>query len=448
MKWRSTAIYLLVLLLLGGIYLVIDAKKKEADRKEKESRRIFTFDPAAVKGIEIESGGKKIRLEKGDNWKITDPISADADKVVFADFFSSLQNLEQERKIGEQAGNADAFGLDKPSLVIRLQTGADWLSFQAGGLNPAETARYARAGQGGDIFMISIAAFSALNKNLKDLRRKELFSWQTDQVSEVDVKWQGGEEFSLERQGGAKRWKSASMPALAVKARKVENLLDDLHWLRAVDFVEKDLVPPQPQLEVTLKLKDGKTSSLRVADPGEAKKQVVVESSEIQGPVLVASNIFASFPRSAVSLADRSLISDDASEIRRITWQYGNGSGDLVWMDGNNWGAKDGENAPKVVENSGQVRGFLAFMENAEYYVDAAEPASPGADPSRGATDSVRFEDVFGKKSSLAWDKLPAENSSLVTVWMEREGAPHEVMVKYDTMKRLNELLALMSQKR
>ncbi len=41
MKWRTTAIYLLVLLLVGGIYLVMDSKQKEAARVEKESKRRF-----------------------------------------------------------------------------------------------------------------------------------------------------------------------------------------------------------------------------------------------------------------------------------------------------------------------------------------------------------------------------------------------------------------------
>ena len=205
MKWRSTAIYLLILLVVGGIYLVMDAKKKEVSREEKQSRRVFVFDAAAVREIEIKPGETKaIRLEKGDKWKISEPIEADVDRATFADFFSSLQGLELERKIGEPAGNLDVFGLDRPSLAVRLLVGSDWLDLCVGGQNPAETARYARVGQGGDIFMISSATYGALNKTLRDLRRKELFSWQPYEVSEVDVKWQGEDEFSLERQGGAK----------------------------------------------------------------------------------------------------------------------------------------------------------------------------------------------------------------------------------------------------
>ena len=66
MKWRSTVIYLLVLVLVGAVYLVMDKKQKEAARVEKESKRVFTFDPQALKEIEIRSGDAvAVHIEKG-----------------------------------------------------------------------------------------------------------------------------------------------------------------------------------------------------------------------------------------------------------------------------------------------------------------------------------------------------------------------------------------------
>ncbi len=443
MKWRTTSIYFLILLLVGGIYLVMDAKQKEAARKEMESRRVFAFDAQAVKEIEIRSGETKtLCLEKGAKWRISKPIACDVDSMVFADFFSALQNIEQERKIGKPSGNLDAFGLDKPSLVVRVLAGSTWLELRIGGKNPVETqaSRYAEAGGGGDVFMVSEATYNALNKSLKDLRRKELFTWQPDQVSAVDVKWRNGDAFSLERHGGTKLWKSANQPDLEIRDRKVQNLLDELHWLRAVDFAGKDAMPSSALVQIRLQLKDGKTSELKVADPDETKKQAVAASSEIDGPVVIASHILGSIPRSVVSLADRSFISADAADIREITWKTENGRGNLAWMGENSWGTKQGTAAPKAVENPWVVRNFLAFMENVEY-IEAVEP---GSNPPEGAPNSLQFVDVFGKKSSLTWDRLPAKTLGPVTVWMQRDGAARTVRVKYEAVKKLNDSLAQM----
>lgn len=442
MKWRTTAVYFLVLLLIGGIYLVISAKQKEAARKENESRRVFAFDAGAVKEIEIRSGETKaIRLEKGEKWTISEPIASDVDSGEFAGFFSALQHIEQERKIGKPSANPDAFGLNKPSLTVRLLAGGDWLELRIGGKNPAETSRYAQAGESGDVFMMSGSTYDALNKGLKDLRRKDLFTWQPDQVHAVDVKWRGGDEFSLGRQGGAKQWKSATQPGLEIKARKVQSLLDELHWMRAVDFVEKDAMPSSAQVEISLHLKDGQTSELKIADADQAKKQAIAACSEIQGPVLVPSHILESIPRSVVSLADRSLISAETEDIREIAWKTDNGGGNLVWMDENTWGEKEGSAAPKAVEKAWAVRSFLAFIDIAEY-IEAVEP---GSNPPEGAPNSVRFVDVFGKKSSLTWNALASENKDPVSVWMQRDGASREVKIKHEAAQRLNESLAQMS---
>ena len=133
-------------------------------------------------------------------------------------------------------------------------------------------------------------------------------------------------------------------------------------------------MPSSAQVEIKLHLKDGQTSELKIADPDQAKKQAIAASSEIEGPVLVASHILDSIPRSVVSLADRSLISAEAADIREITWKTDNGGGNLVWMDENSWGTKEGAAAPKAVENPWTVRSFLAHMENVEY-IEAVEPA-------------------------------------------------------------------------
>ncbi len=441
MKWRTTAVYFLVLLLIGSIYLVIDSRKKESVREEKEARRVFVFDPAKVKEIEIKSGeAETICLEKGDRWRISRPVASDVDWALFSDLFSALRNLEQERKIGKPSDNLSAFGLDKPSLTVRLLTGDDWLELRMGGENPAQTARYAIAGKDGDVFMVSSSTYTALNKSLRDLRRKNLFAWQPDQVSAIDVKWQGGDEFSLERQGSQRRWKCASQPEFEIKSRKVENLLDDLHWLRAADFVAKDAMTSPAQLSIRIKLKDGKTSELEIANPDDAKKKAVANCSEIEGPVLVASNILGSVPRSLVSLADLSLISADGADIRKITWKTGNGGGNLVWMDRNSWGSRQGEGSPKAAKDQEAISRFLAFIEDAEFL----EIVKPGSNPPEGTHNNIQFEDVFGKKGSLTWDVLPAETAGPVTVWMEREGGAREVRVKYEVVKRLDEYLAQM----
>ena len=438
MKWRSTVIYLLVFVLLGALYLVMDRKQKEAARVEKESKRVFAFDPKALKEIEIRSGDSAvIHVEKGEKWQITRPVAADVDGAVFSSLFSTLRDAERERTIEKPSDKAAAFGLDKPSLVIRLLAGGDWLEMRAGAKNPAGTSRYAGIGEGADVFMISGATYDDLNKSLKELRKKELFGWMPDQVSAVEVKWRNAEGLNIERQGGESRWKSVDRPEVEIKTRKVQNLLDELHWLRAVDFAAQDAMPSSALVDVKLKLKDGRSSELKVAEPDPAKKQVMAASSEV-GAVLVASRVLETIPKSISSVADLSLISLDAADIVQITWKAGDGGGNLVRMDNRGWGIKEGEAPAKPIENSPGVKTFLTSLENIEY-IEAVEPASK---PPEGATNSLDVVDVFGKKCSVIWDRLPSEAVKTLVVWVEKDGAARAVKAKYEDIRRLNESLA------
>jgi len=438
MKWRSTVIYLLVLVLVGAVYLVMEKKQKQAALVEKESKRVFAFDPQALKEIEIRSGdAATVHIEKGEDWRITQPVASDMDRTVFLGFFSTLRDAERQRTIEKPSDKSAAFGLDKPSLVIRLLVGGEWLEMRVGAKNPADTSRYAGTGEGGDVFMISSTTYDDLNKSLKDLRGKDLFRWMPDQVSAVEVKWRNAEGLNLERQGGQGRWQSVDRPEVEIRARKVQNLLDELHWLRAVDFAAQDAMPSSALVEVKLKLKDGRTSELKVADPDQAKKQVLATSSEI-GTVLLAPHILEAIPKSAASVADRSLIPLDAADIVQITWKAGGEGGNLVRIDDKSWGTKEGEAPAKPIENSRGIKGFLTSLENMEY-IEAVEPAS---NPPEGAPNSVGLVDAVGKKGSIVWDRLPSEAAKTFVVWVEKDGSTRAVKAKYEDIKRLNESVA------
>jgi hypothetical protein len=438
MKWRSTVIYLLVFVLIGAGYLVMDKKQKEAARVEKESKRVFALDSQDVKEIEIRSGdAPAIHIEKGEDWRITQPVAANVDRAVLSGFISTLRDAQRERALEKHSDNPAEFGLDKPSLVIRLRVDDKWFEMRAGSKNPADTSRYAQAGAGADIFMIASATYDDLNKTLKDLRKKELFTWMPDQVDGVDIKWRSGEGLRLDRQAADGRWKSLDRPQVEIKAGKVQNLLDELHWLRAVDFAAPDAMPSSSQVDVKLKLKDGRTSELKVADQDTAKKQVMASSSEA-GAVMLAPHILEAIPKSIGSFADRSIVSLDAADIVQFEYKAGDGGGNLVRIDDKSWGTKEGEAPAKPVENSRTVKPFLVSLESIEFI----EPVEPATNPPESAANSIRFVDAAGKKGSIVWDVIPSEASKTIVVWVEKEGSTRAVKMKYEDVRRLNESLA------
>ena len=117
MKFRTTAVYFLVLLVIGAVYAGMRVEKEKAADKAKESRRIFTFSPATVSRIEIESGqNKAVSLKKAGKWTISTPIVEDVDNTQLNGLLATLGSVERERKIGKGSGNLKAFGLETSPL--------------------------------------------------------------------------------------------------------------------------------------------------------------------------------------------------------------------------------------------------------------------------------------------------------------------------------------------
>ena len=439
MRFRNTAGYALVLILIVGVYAVMDMQKDKADRKQKEARRVFTFSTNTVSQIEIEAGENQVvSLKKTGKWTISSPIVSEADNTQLTGLLSTLQNVEVERKIGKPSGNLQAFGLDKPSFVVRFLAGAKWLELDAGAQNPSQTDRYAMAGKNGEVFLISSQAYDDLNKSLTDLRGKELFSWGPGQVKALQIKWRDGARLDIEREGDTSLWKSKSQPELKIAADKVDSLLEGLHWLRATDFLAKGAMPPSPDVDVKLQLKDGSTPELKVALPAPGKKQAVATSSEVQCPVLLSTYFLSSIPHTADSLVDRSLVSTNTSHIKKLAWKTDDSSGDLVRIDSDKWGKADTASAPKALENSWLVENLLAYAHSAAY-TGAARPAGK---PPQSARNSLRLVDVFGKMSSLTWNAPAPGTTGPVDAWLEKDGSVLRVRVKREDLQRIGGSLA------
>jgi hypothetical protein len=439
MKWRTSAIYLLVLILIGGYFYYFEVVKREQkEAAEQESRRALTFNADAVKTIEILAGAAKpVHLEKQDKWQITEPVSTDVDRAAFDSFFAALKNLERDRKLDSAQGNLEAYGLQNPPFKIRIQAGDEWIELLLGENNPTGESRYAKTSTAADIFLVSQRHWDALNKSLKDLRKKELFSWQTDQVVAMDVAWQSGEKVRVERQDGSKEWKATSQPDLRIKASKVEDLLDQLHWLRATDFLDESALPNPPLVEVTLQLKNGQTAELKLGNPDPETKQAAAFVAGVPVPVKVASYFLKDVPKSVDFLADRSLIPGETEATRRVKWKVEGAEGNAVKIDENNWGTKEGDAPPKPFKDSLPARSLLVDVGGIEY-LEATEPAP---DLPADAPNLVEFYAGDQKLSSIAWTKLPANPGEAAIVRLEKNGEVKTVRLQYEAMEKISKSL-------
>jgi hypothetical protein len=436
MKWRTSAVYLLILLLIGGYFYYFEVVKKEQkDAAEHESKRVLAFNAEGVKTIEILSReAKPVQLEKQDKWRISAPMETDIDRTAFDGFFSALKNLERERKLETAQGNLEAYGLQNPSLKIRILSGDQWTELLMGDKNPAGESRYAKTSAAGDVFLVPQRSWDALNKSLRDLRKKELFSWQPEQVTAMEVKGTNGEWVKVERDDGSRDWHASNRLDLKIKNSKVEDLLNQLHWLRATDFLEENAEPVPLNLSINLELKDGEHVSLALGDADPNTKQAVALVSTNPVPVKVASYFFKDIPRTIDFLTDRSLLPGEPDAVSRVKWKMGDSEGEVVKVDENTWGTRQGDAKPKPLKDSFPVKSLLGDAGSIEYTDEFSYSLT---DPS----NFIEFWAGDNKLSTVAWVKLPAAPGEAGPVRLERDGLTRTINLEYDSTERLKNSL-------
>lgn len=274
MKARTrTAVAAVALLGLAALALLLARygveRPAEREKKAKEAEeKIFAFDPAQVKAVRVEARGSEVRLERaGEGWRVVAPVQTQADRAAADGLVSKMADLRRRSSIAEaDAGGAGRFGLDRPRFRVEL-TLADGgrRLLEAGEENPFDGSFFARAG-GGPVVSVGGEARFALEKDLLDLREKQLLPVEENAVSRLEVK---GPKlaFALERSGAG--WRLAAPVSERADEGTVGRLLAALRGLRAARFVDV----PGPGRDYGL---DRPRWHVRLVGPGETVRTLAL----------------------------------------------------------------------------------------------------------------------------------------------------------------------------
>ena len=442
MKWRSLLAYFLVLLLVGGYYFYFEVvQKRQQEMAAKEARKVFHFQTESVRALTLSGKGRDlVQLKKEAQWQIVEPIKTEADPFSVQDLLGALSNLEAEREILAAPGDLKPFGLLEPPFTLRFQAGEQAHELVVGDKNPTGDGSYAKTGDQARVFLIAEGNRSALNRGLDDLRKKQLFTFQRDEVTGMRVAWRDGNATALELASGEKEWIAPANPEMKVKKSKVDNLIEQVHWLRAQGFLENEprnlpshgLEPPL--VTITMQLKAGVQAELKLADKKEDVKQVAALSSQLAAVVQVAASTLDDLPRNLQQLQDRSILGLKPDEIKELAWNLNESQGHAVRLEEDQWGLKKGEQPPGPLKEPWPVRSLLWDLGDAEYQ-QKLEPVPPIV-PKPWCR--LELHDA-GKKRLLAlsWEKPPQQGRAPATVWLEREGETAAVSVDAETLRRI-----------
>jgi hypothetical protein len=205
---------LLFLVLAGALVAYLVVYELPQAEREATKDKLLSVDKDTITGVTLTYPDREIELVKGDKgWRIVRPVDAAADDAAVKSMLAMVVDAEVQRTLDDTAPDLAAFGLDKPNVVAKLTAkDASPPPISVGKNTSIGGKTYVRKGDEPKVYLTTNAIQTGLNKQAKDLRDKQILSFQDGDVMRVAIQRAGGETTTLVR-GDAENWTVANGPA-------------------------------------------------------------------------------------------------------------------------------------------------------------------------------------------------------------------------------------------
>jgi hypothetical protein len=209
--------------------------------------------------IKLESGERKATFAKPEgSWKLSQPISADADHDALEGFLNGLARLRADELVAEKPTpeQLKTFGLDKPAVRWQFLSGDKVaLDLSIGASEKNSSRRYARLAGKDLVFLLDV---KLSEQALAEYRPRTVFKDNIDPAQIESVRFSYRKDsFELKKVDG--NWEVVGKPDAKVNAMSVNDALSALRDLKLERYVKDagadlklfGLDPPELVLEVT-----------------------------------------------------------------------------------------------------------------------------------------------------------------------------------------------------
>jgi hypothetical protein len=234
--------------------------------------------------VTMDRGTRHVVFTKvNGTWKVTSPIEADAEQADMEDFINGCARLRADQLVAEKPADLKPFGLDKPEIAWRFQSGDKEVLGLLIGKHETRNINgqvreiprcYAKLSNGDVVFLLDARM---TRRAPGEYRSRSI--WAPVDAAQVETLryGNGSQSFTLEKSGTA--WRVAGKPDAMVKTEAVTETLDALARLKVERYVvdkEADLklygLEP-PVLVVEIQTPSGKRLLHIGRAEGESKRR-------------------------------------------------------------------------------------------------------------------------------------------------------------------------------
>ncbi|MBM3500872.1 MAG: DUF4340 domain-containing protein [Armatimonadetes bacterium] len=300
------------------------------DAKELRDKKVAAFETDDVEALVLEASGHRVVCEQtgkkdAREWWMTQPTEARADNFAVDDILRAVKDLEAKEFV-DGVKSLSAYGLDKPTVVARLDFGKDTddvvvklgrrvtrtpeasSSSTSTDTGPKEMV-YCLAEGRDEVFLVDAEVEGKLNKKPIDLRDATVVDFETAKVTKVAIDRQTGTDLELVKADG--KWSFQKPQFAPADFSKVDNLLWDLKDIKAVDFLDDKPVNANvsglsnPAIVVRLTLEgDASPLEIRLGKKDTGGMRYYCQVTGLSGPVLVLDSVLEKIPDSVDKLKE------------------------------------------------------------------------------------------------------------------------------------------------
>jgi hypothetical protein len=375
---------LVVFLLAAALFTYLVVYEFPKAEQEGKKEKLLQVDKEAVTGIVLTYPDRELELAKGDHgWRLVKPVDAPADENAVKSLLAAVVDAEVQRTLDEMPQDLTPFGLTAPTVTVRLTLKEGSAPKVAVGKNTAIGGKtYVRKGDEPKILLTASSLQFGLNKQAKDLRDKQLLTFQDDDVTSVMVKPAGGAPVTLLRKD-KDDW-TIEPGSHRADPTEVRSYLSSLRSTRATDFPDDapaDLAAyglDNPRLVVSMVTKkEGAEASQTIVLGAEATQgsQKVVYAKRADQPTVYALGEWSlrNLGKTAGQLRDKTVVAFDPARVGRVVLERTGGAPVTLVRSNTGWTVEGADAGTKP--NDASISRFLDDLRDLRGTDVAAEPA-------------------------------------------------------------------------
>ncbi len=228
------------------VYRVNADCRAEADKDAYyfRDKSVLKLNPVMVDQVAVNWEGSPMlfKLSESGIWKVEKPINARADQKKLLEFIGTFANTEIKEFISEKKEKVAAYGLDKPSAVLKLWLSGDSdpaVQIDIGKRSPEKRGYYCAMSDRDAIFILEEKAVNSVPRSADEMRSKQLFFYESEKLKRIEVR--NAEKSVVLVKDSENEWRKGSIKGEKAEFTVVNEFIDELKNFETKEFVSSDL---------------------------------------------------------------------------------------------------------------------------------------------------------------------------------------------------------------